>query len=503
MSNVAQPIVKMLGITKSFPGVIANKNVDFEAYAGEIHGLLGENGAGKSTLMNILSGVYKPDAGEIYVEGKSVKMRSPADAIKLGIGTVYQHFSLIKKFSVLDNLLLATPNLNRNEIKRRFFEIASLIGFKTDPNILISNLTVGEQQRIEIVKILMQGAKIIILDEPTSILSPVEVDNLFKILRQLANANKCVIFISHKLDEVLHLCDRFTILRSGVKVGTLSRSELNLADQLISMMFGTSKNIKTHGLKQDDLNALMEKSEALRVESLYVDNDFGLPAVNDANISVYEGEILGIAGIEGNGQRELAEALAGIRRIKSGALYLYGKKLEKIDPITLYSLGIRYIPEDRLNEGLVPAFNVPENLMIKSHLRHKIIHWKTLRSTAERIIREYKITVHNPMLPVYTLSGGNMQKLLVARELMDNPKILIACQPTHGLDYKTTQYIHYKFQESVKTGTSVILISNDLDEILLLSNRVGVMYNGRIIGVYGREKFNRDLIGRLMVGKDI
>lgn len=499
----------MIGITKRFLGVVANKDVDFEAYHGEIHGLLGENGAGKSTLMNILAGFYRPDKGEIRINGKQVKIRSPKDAIKLGIGMVYQHFSLVKKLTVLENVMLAIATSSfkmpkQSKIADAIEKTARSLGFSIDPYAVVADLSVGEQQRVEIIKILLRGSNIIILDEPTSILSPVEVSGLFDVLKRLARDGKTIIFISHKLEEVMAICDSVTVLRAGRKVGTLTRDEMQSTQRLVTMIFG-SELAAEHLEKR---NMAQNANEILRVEGLVVENDLGVNSVNRLNLYIREGEILGIAGIEGNGQLELAEALAGIRPVKEGAIYFRGKKLTKINPAIMYSLGVRYITVDRVGEGIIPSFNVTENLLLKSHrdssfMNSWLIPWAKAQKVAEQIISEYNIIARGPNSTASTLSGGNLQKLLVARELMLNPTLIIANQPTHGLDVKTTQYIHRKFIGQVSNGSSVLLISNDLGEVMKLSDRIAVIYDGRIVGVFDREKADLETIGKLMIGHGV
>lgn len=499
----------MIGITKTFPGVVANKDIDFEAYEGEIHGLLGENGAGKSTLMSILAGFYRADKGEIWINGRQVRIRSPKDAIKLGIGMVYQHFSLVRKLTVLENVMLAiTTSLlkmpRQSKIADMIEETAKSLGFSIDPYAVVADLSVGEQQRVEIIKILLRGSNIIILDEPTSILSPVEVSGLFDVLKRLARDGKAIVFISHKLEEVMAICDRVTVLRSGRKVGTLTRDEIQSAQRLVTMIFG-SELAAEHLEKRKVVHTA---NEILRVEGLIVENDLGVNAVNGLDLFIREGEILGIAGIEGNGQLELAEALAGLRPVKGGAIYFRGNKLTKINPTLMYSLGVRYITVDRVGEGIIPSFNITENLLLKSHRDSRfmdswLIPWARAHRIAEQIISEYNIIARGPGSPASTLSGGNLQKLLVAREFMFNPTLIIANQPTHGLDVKTTQYIHKKFIEQVSSGSSALLISNDLAEVIKLSDRIAVIYNGRIVGVFDREKADIETIGKLMIGHGV
>lgn len=503
MTATDVPSVRMIGITKTFPGVVAIRNIDFETYRGEIHGLLGENGAGKSTLMKILSGYYKPDRGEIWIRGHRAKIRSPADAIKHGIGMVYQHFSLVNKFTVLENIMLSIPKASvrkESQLAEETKRLAKSLGFDIDPDVSVSDLSVGQRQRVEVLKILMRGSDIIILDEPTSILAPVEISGLFEMLRRLAKDGRTVIFITHKLEEATSLCDRITVLRNGVKVGTLSRDEIRSAQQLVSMIFGTEVVQTAHEYHHQ------AGSELLRAKAVTIENDLGVEVVRNLDLKLYKGEVLGIAGVEGNGQYELGEALAGVRPIRNGEIYFEGKKLHGISPRMMYDLGVRYITADKTEEGLILDFNITENLALRLYrdtnfANSFLIPWRKFQETARETIKEFNIVARGAASPARTLSGGNLQKLLVAREMLQNPKLIIANQPTHGLDVKTTQYIHSRFLEQVSRGSSILLISNDLSEVLTLSDRVAVMFGGRIVGVFERGRADRDMIGRLMVGQ--
>lgn len=493
----------MKGITKTFPGVIANKEIDFEAYSGQVHGLLGENGAGKSTLMKILAGYYKPDKGEIRINGKLVKIRSPADAIKLGIGMVYQHFSLVRKFSVIENLMLGqspTGGLKEKQLAQELQKLSSFLEFEIDPYVRVSDLSVGQQQMVEILKILVRGSEIIVLDEPTSILSPIEVEGLFSILRRIAARGKTVIFISHKLDEVMSICDRITILRSGTKIGVFHRSEIDSTMHLVKLLFGEDI---VQGIQK---TASTQRHEIVRVESLVAENDLGAESLKGVDLSIYGGEILGIAGVEGNGQQEMAEVLAGIRPFKKGVIYFEQKKLSNITPRMMYDLGVRYITPDVRGEGIVEELNLAENLILKSYknpqfTRMSIISWKNAHEICRKLIKDYSVVALGPSSKAYTLSGGNLQKFLIARELSYDPKLIIANQPTHGLDVKTTQYVHGKLLNMASKGVAILLISNDLNEVLSISHRIAVIYGGRIVGIFEGGMADKEAIGRLMVGQ--
>lgn len=504
MANKTECAVRAVGITKRFPGVVANNAINFDLMPGEIHGLVGENGAGKTTLMSILSGYYQPDEGEIYIYDKIARIRSPKDALKLGIGMVYQHFSLVPRFSVVENVSLGLDvagqeTRDSNTLARLISERAVELEFSIDPWAEVAQLSVGEQQRVEILKVLFRGANIIILDEPTSVLAPVEVAGFFRMIKSLAAQGRSVVFITHKLLEALEICDRITVLRSGVKVGTLSRSELRTAGDVIRMMFGTeAEPTATRQFAQVG-------DEVMRARGLVVENDLGQEAVKDLSLTLHKGEILGIAGVEGNGQKELAEALAAVRPLKAGEILIGEKKISGANPAEVYDLGVTYITDDRVGEGMVPDLSVAENLVLKSfrrppYRRGLVVDWGRVRDETSRLVKEYGIVARAPESIVRTLSGGNLQKLLVARELTEEPAVLIANQPTHGLDARTTQYIHQKLMEQASQGTAIILISNDLDEILSLSDTIAVIYRGQIVGVLPRQQATKEEVAHLMVG---
>jgi simple sugar transport system ATP-binding protein len=496
--------VQMVGITKSFPGVVANKKIDFDLKKGEIHGLLGENGAGKTTLMNIISGFYRPDEGEIYVEGKRVKMRSPKDALKLGIGMVYQHFTLVPEFKVAENILLGMDVVGRKlSLKATaslIEEQAKQLGFTVNPWSKVADLSLGEQQRVEILKILLRGAKVIILDEPTSVLAPVEISGLFNVLKQLASQGKSIVFITHKLNEALEICDRITVLRTGMKIGTLSRSEITSTLEIVRMMFGVEA--------EPALAAEVPKTlgkEVLKVENLVVQSDRGVDAVKDVSFSIREGEILGLAGIDGNGQKELAEAISGARKIKSGRIYYKGEDVTGLSPSDLHSRGVTYITDDRISEGLIQDFNLAENVVLKDFRKNGVrrglfIDWKKASKIGQELIEEYELAAAKPNSLAQTLSGGTQQKLLVGREIRGDASLIIANQPTHGVDAKTTAYIRKKLVERASKGSAVLLISNDLDEIFSCSNTIAVIYEGKILGILDRQSATREDVAYLMIG---
>jgi len=497
-------IVRMENITKRFPGVVANKAINFDLQPGEVHGLLGENGAGKTTLMGVLSGYYQPDEGQIFVHDEQTRIHSPKDALKLGIGMVYQHFSLVPSFKVVENISLGLDVTRKqakdmktlaNEINTR----ASELGFSIDPSANVWELSIGEQQRVEILKVLFRGASIIILDEPTSVLAPVEVEGLFRTIKLLKTQGKSVVFITHKLPEAVEFCDRITVLRAGVKVGTLSKSEFKTPREIIQMMFGGE--MAPEATKQER----RAEDEILRVEGLVVQDDRGHEAVRNLDLVLHKGQILGLAGVEGNGQKELAEALTAIRPLKGGKIALLGEDVSASDPAEQHDRGVSYITDDRVGEGLVPDLNLEENVVLKSFRTPEIrkglvIDWKKAERETTRLIEEYGILARGPKSVARTLSGGNLQKLLVARELSRKPSVLIASQPTHGLDARTTQYIHQKLMEHAAQGTAVLLISNDLDEIFAISDTIAVIYRGQIIGQVPRHQATREEIAHLMVG---
>jgi simple sugar transport system ATP-binding protein len=499
-------IVEMKGITKRFPGVLALDKVDFNIKRGEIVALLGENGAGKTTLMNILYGLYVPDEGEIYVDGVEVSIRSPADAIRLGINMVHQQFMLIENFTVLENIVLGSKLLGVKLDYRRAIEecnkISKALGFSIPLQKRVRELSAGERQRVEIVKALIRKPRVLILDEPTSVLTPQEVKELFKLLRDLKSRGISVVFISHKLNEVLEIADRIVVLRRGKKVGELSRE---LADPLLlaKMMVGKETLIT--------LNKPTASVEdvVLLVKDLIVHGDDQRVAVNNVSLRVRRGEIVGIAGVAGNGQKELAEAIYGLRPVASGKIFLDGVDVTKMPIKDRLKLGISYVPQDRIRYGVVRAFTLIDNVLIdrvdEEHFNKKLlflnlIDIKKVTKHAEELIKKYEIVAPHAYAKAGTLSGGNIQRLILARELERAPKLMIAEEPTAGLDIKATEYIRQKLLDMKASGVGILLISSDLSEIFQLSDIIAVMYNGEIVGVFRPEEISYEDIGLYMTG---
>ncbi|MEM2896116.1 MAG: ABC transporter ATP-binding protein [Candidatus Bathyarchaeia archaeon] len=500
-------VVKMVNITKEFPGVIANDKINFEARKGEIHALLGENGAGKTTLMNILYGLYQPDEGEIYVHGRKVTIRSPRDAIDLKIGMIHQHFTLIPPFTVTQNIILGLkfPKgiLKIKEAEDKVAELSKKYGLKVDPRAQIWQLSVGEQQRVEILKALYREAEIFILDEPTSVLTPTETRDLFKVLKTLVRDGATVIFISHKLDEVLEISDRVTVLRGGKLVTTKETSATNKRE-LAQLMVDREVIFRLESPKVRLGRPLLE------VEKVSALGDMGLLALKEVSFSVHEGEILGIAGVAGNGQRELAEVIAGVRKVTEGKVIINGKDMTNKPPSEIVGAGVGRIPEDRINSGLLMGLSVKENLVMETlhdfsdqisfFPRGIFLSQSKIDEYADKLISEFKIITSSKDAPAKTLSGGNLQKLILARVLAQSPKILIASEPTRGLDVGATEYIRRELLEQKKEGAAILLISEDLEEILSLSDRIAVMYEGKVMGIVPAREARIEEIGLMMAG---
>ncbi|MDK2372191.1 MAG: ABC transporter ATP-binding protein [Candidatus Korarchaeota archaeon] len=494
----------MEGIVKRFPGVLANDHVNFELLPGEIHALLGENGAGKTTLMNILYGIYQPDDGKIFVKGKKVRIRSPRDAIRLGIGMVHQHFLLVDKHTVAENLAMGYARSFLNplrEVKDRIRDFAEKYGIQVDPDAYIWQLSVGEQQKVEIVKALYAGADILILDEPTSVLTPQEARDLFNVLRRMKEDGKGIVFITHKLSEVFEVADRVTVMRRGRVVGTL-RVEEATKESLARMMVGRDVVF--------ELEKVLGKPgrPVLEVKDLVVLGDRGREAVKGVSFEVREGEIFGVAGVAGNGQRELVQAIVGLRRVKSGSVSVMGVDATNKSPREIAELGVGHIPEERLKFGIVPDMSVAENSVLKSYYRPPyrrglLLDYGEIRRTAESLINEYEIAVPSPDTQARLLSGGNMQKLIVGREIRRDPKLIVASNPTFGLDVGATEYIRKLLLKKRDEGRAILLVSGDLDEVIQLSDRIAVMFEGRFVGVVRPEEVTREEIGLMMSGSEV
>ncbi len=492
--------VDMRNIVKVYPdGTLALRGVNFRVKAGEIHGLLGENGAGKTTLMRILYGEIKPTRGEIRIFGKKVSFRGPWDAMKAGVGMVYQHFSLVSSFTTLENLALALSSVKKvslDYVRKRAEELMAKTGLKVPLDTEVEHLAVGVQQRIEILKALLREAKILILDEPTSVLTPVEVKELFKTLKKLKELGITIIFITHKLKEVKAITDTVTILRRGKVVGVVKTSEVTEAE-LARMMVG-----REVFLKISKKPAKVGKT-VLEIKDLWVRDDRGLLAVKGVNLDLREGEILGIAGVQGNGQRELAEAIVGLRPVEKGKVIFMGEDITNKPPSEIYGRGISYIPDSRL-VGLILEMNLTYNSVL-TRLRNFLgsgarILWGKARLFTMDIIKRFNVVAESMKTPVKYLSGGNQQKLMVGREVAVEPKVIIASEPTHGLDVGATEYIRSLLVKLRDEGKAVLLISTDLDEILQLSDRIAVIYEGRIMAVGKTEEFTLERLGLLMGG---
>ncbi len=482
----------MRGITKRFPGVVANEQVDFEALQGEIHALLGENGAGKSTLSNILTGLYRPDEGEILVNGQPVAFRSPRDAIGAGIGMVHQHFRLAASFTVAEN----EPSV----IEGRVTELARRYRMPVDPGARVWQLSVGEQQRVEVLKTLYRGARILILDEPTSLLTPQESENLFETLRLMAAEGRTVIFISHKLEEVMAVSRRVTVLRRGKVIGTVPTTETN-PRELARMMVG--RDVVFTQKKQGPARA--EREVILDLLGVSALGDLGTFALRDVSLTVHAGEIVGVAGVAGNGQRELAEVITGMRRPTAGSVVVAGRPVRPGDPLTAIRRGVSHVPEDRMGTGVAPSLSIADNLVLKAYRRAPIstqgfLHAGRIRTNAIDLMRRFNITAPGPQTPTRLLSGGNVQKVLLARELSSRPRILVAASPTRGLDVAATDSVRALLLEAAAAGVGILLISEDLDEILALADRVAVLYRGHVMGVVERQNARVEELGLMMAG---
>ncbi len=506
MTATDAPMLEMRGITKRFPGVLASDSVDFSAWAGEVHTLLGENGAGKSTLMKILFGLYRPDEGEILLHGKPSEVHSPASAIAHGIGMIHQHFMLVPSLTVVENVALGLKpgrrvGLDLDSVAQRIVELSDTYGLHVDPWARIWQLSVGERQRVEIIKALYRDAQLLVLDEPTAVLTPQEVDELFVILRGMCERGRALIFISHKLHEVMELSDRITVLRDGRVVGETTPDQTS-PEGLAQMMVGRPVKMAP------DKDEIEPGPALLTIEGLTVRGDRDQVAVDALDLEVHSGEILGIAGVSGNGQRELAEAIAGLREVESGRIELDGHDITGAEPNTVRRAGLSYVPEERMKEGAVGDFTVAENLMLLNHAeeqycRHGVLRFGPMREHCSELVRNYRVKTPSLNTTVKSLSGGNIQKLILARELAAAPKVLLAAQPTRGVDIGAAEYIHDQLVKRRSEGMGILLISEDLDEVLGLSDRIAVMFEGRIVGIVDRADAKVEELGLLMAGSTV
>lgn len=495
-------VLQAKNISKHFPGVLANDHINFDLRKGEIHTLLGENGAGKTTLMNILDGIYYPDEGEIYLNGKRVDIRSPFEATKNGIGMIHQHFMLVDTLSVLENVVLGLESqgfyLDKKNISEKIAKISKKYNLDINPYAKIWQLSVGEQQRVEIIKTLFRGAKVLIMDEPTAVLTPQETDALFKILRRMIKEDKSIIFISHKLDEVMKISDRITVLRKGKLVGTVDKKEIK-QKELAKMMVGREVLFRL------DRNPMNRKGEILKIEDLETHNDKGIKILKGINFSIHGGEIFGLAGVSGNGQKELAEVIVGLRRAIAGKVYIKGEEVTNLCPKAITKEGTNYIPPDRLKVGLVPNLNTVENAILRRYNREPIsrgvfLNYEEAAKYTRELIKQFNIMVPREDVPVKFLSGGNLQKLILAREIREEPALLIAVHPSRGLDVGATEFIRKKLLEERDQGVAILLISEDLEELLMISDRIGVIYEGEIEGIVDIDSADINEIGLMMAG---
>ncbi|MFN2243059.1 MAG: ABC transporter ATP-binding protein [Anaerolineae bacterium] len=498
--------VDMQGIVKRFPGVLANDRVDFQVRAGEIHALLGENGAGKSTLMNVLAGLYRPEEGTIHVHGRRVDLRSPRDAIDCGIGMVHQHFMLVPSQSVTENILLGLTEprfvMNLRHYERQVSELADEFGLLVDPAAKIWQLSVGEQQRVEILKMLYRGTDILILDEPTAVLAPQEIEDLFCILRSMTEEGKSLVFISHKLGEVMQIADRITVLRKGqVTASGLRPSETTPAD-LARLMVGRKVLFRIEKQARDAGEVV------LSVENVSAENDKGLAALRAITFEVRAGEILGLAGVAGNGQRELAEVITGLRKCEGGQVLVNGRPVSNRPARTAIDRGVAHIPEDRKEMGSAPNMSITNNLILKAYrtppiARGPAVDYPAAHDHAETLKEEYEIIAPSVDTSVRYLSGGNLQRVILAREISAGPGLMIAMQPTRGLDVGAIEGVHRLLLELRQSGTAVLLVSEELDEIIMLSDRIAVIYEGQIVGEVVGEVGDdqREQIGLMMTGQ--
>ena len=496
-------VIEMNNIRKEFPGIVANDNITLQVKKGEIHALLGENGAGKSTLMNVLFGLYQPEQGEIKVKGQPVKITDPNVANRLGIGMVHQHFMLVHNFTVTENIILGSEptkggKININHAAKDIEELSSRYGLSVNPHAKIEDISVGMQQRVEILKTLYRGAEILIFDEPTAALTPQEIKELIQIMKRLIEEGKSIILITHKLKEIMEVCDRCTVIRKGKGIGTVNVSESN-PDELAALMVGREVHFEVGKTEATP------KEVVLEIDNLIVHDARNIPSVNGLGLSVKAGEILGIAGVDGNGQTELIEAITGLRKVKSGTILLNGKEITNLPARKITESGIGHIPQDRHKHGLVLDFTIGENIVLqtyyqKPHSNSGILNYSSIYKKAKELIKEYDVRTPSEYTQARALSGGNQQKAIIAREVDRSPDLLIAAQPTRGLDVGAIEFIHSKLIEERDKGRAVLLISLELEEVMNVSDRIAVIYEGKIVDIVNPKETNEQELGLLMAG---
>lgn len=499
-------VVEMKDITKVFPGIVANDHISFKVRHGEIHALLGENGAGKSTLMNILFGLYQPEEGQIFINEKEVKITDPNVANELGIGMVHQHFMLVEKFTVTENIILGSEpkkgmKIDYNYAKEQVLEISQKYGLHVDPDAKIEDISVGMQQRVEILKTLYRGADILIFDEPTAVLTPQEIDELAEIMRSLVKEGKSIILITHKLKEIMAICDSVTIIRRGKVIDSVEVKDTN-PDDLAAKMVGREVSFKTDKIDPNPGKAI------LSVSDLHAKDNRGLNALEGISLEVRSGEILGIAGVDGNGQTELIEVITGLRNAEKGHVYLNDKEITNLTPRVISESGVSHIPQDRHKRGLVLDFTVGENMVLETYFypefqTRNLLDYNKINKFAERLIEEFDVRTPSVNTLSRALSGGNQQKAIIAREVDKDPDLLIAAQPTRGLDVGAIEFIHKRLIEQRDKGKAVLLVSLELDEILNVSDRIAVIYEGKIVGVVDAKKTTEQELGMMMAGATV
>ncbi|WP_214794030.1 MULTISPECIES: ABC transporter ATP-binding protein [unclassified Exiguobacterium] len=497
-------VIEMLNIRKEFGTFVANDNITLQLRKGEIHALLGENGAGKSTLMNVLFGLYQPEGGEIRVHGKKVDIENPNIANELGIGMVHQHFMLVEKFTVTENIILGLEpksgvTIDRATARKKVMDISEQYGLKIDPDAKIEDISVGMQQRVEILKTLYRGADILIFDEPTAVLTPQEIQELIQIMKRLIAEGKSIILITHKLKEIMQVADRCTVIRRGRYIGTVEVDETVNEDSLAEMMVGREVNFDAEYSKADPQQVVLD------VQGLVVKDSRGLKVVEGLDLQIRAGEVLGIAGIDGNGQTELIEAISGLKKPESGKVLLNGKDVTGHTPRKMTEAGIGHIPQDRHKHGLVLDYSIRDNMVLQTYYKEPfskrgLMNYKAVAEKAKALIEKFDVRTPSIDVPARALSGGNQQKAIIAREVDRSPDLLIAAQPTRGLDVGAIEFIHEQLVKEREKGRAVLLISFELDEILHVSDRIAVLYEGKIVGIRDPKETTEQELGFLMAG---